>query len=108
MNFTAMSDKAILDELGKRIQQERLNQNISQMALAQHAGVARNLVQMVESGRGCTLKSMMRILRALNKLDQLSMFLPEPGLSPVQLAKLKGRERHHAYGSRLSRKTEPN
>jgi len=106
MNFTAMSNKAVLEDLGRRIQRERLNQDITQVALAERAGVARKVVQQVESGHGCTLESLIRLLRALGKLDQLDMFLPETGLSPVQLAKLKGRERQRATSRHRRRKPE--
>lgn len=44
-----------------------------------------------------------RILRALGKMDALDAFLPEPGLSPLQLARLKGRERKRAPGGRARR-----
>jgi transcriptional regulator with XRE-family HTH domain len=100
MNFKAMSDKAILTELGERINRQRLNRNITQTDLAGQAGVARIVVQRLEGGRGCTLENLIRILRALQFLDQLDAFLPEPGLSPLQLAKFRGRERLRAVGRR--------
>ena len=104
MNFTTMSNKAVLEDLGIRVQRERLNQDITQVALAERAGVARKVVQQVEYGRGCTLESLIRVLRSLGKLDQLDTFLPETGLSPVQLAKLKGHQRQRAT-SRHRRRT---
>jgi putative transcriptional regulator len=100
MNFKTMSDKAILAELGERVNRQRLNRNITQTDLAGWAGVARIVVQRLEGGRGCTLENLIRILRALDFLDQLDTFLPEPGLSPLQLAKFKGRERLRAVGRR--------
>ena len=41
-------------------------------------------------------------LRALDQLENLDALLPEPGLSPLQLAKLKGKTRQRASGSRGS------
>ncbi len=106
MNFTAMTDKAVLAEFGIRIKRERLNQNITQVDLANHAGVARKVIQQLESGHGCTLESLIRILRALARLDQIDSLLPDPGISPVQLAHLLGKERHRASGRRGSKKRE--
>ena len=100
MNYRAMSDKAILAIIGERAERQRLNQNISQADLARRAGLARIVVQRLEGGRGCTLESMIRILRVLGLLSQVDSFLPEPGLSPIQLAKIKGRERQRASGMR--------
>ena len=105
MDYPAMSNQAILRVIGERAGQQRLNQDISQTDLANRAGVARIVVQRLESGRGCTLESLIRILRALGLLNQLDAFLPEPGPSPIQLAKLNGRERQRASGRR--RKAAP-
>lgn len=105
MNFQGMSDKAILAELGQRIQRERINRNRRQSEVASKAGVSRRTVQKLEAGLSFTVAVLIRILRALNKLDALDAFLPEPGLSPVQLAKFKGRVRQRAYGRRGKRRT---
>jgi len=104
MNFLAMSDKAILTELGQRVQKERLNQNMSQNDLAIKAGVSRRTLQHLEAGHTCTLANLTRVLRALGKLDALDAFLPQPEISPIQLARMKGVERQRATGQR---KTKP-
>lgn len=100
MNYKATSDLALLAELGVRFQRERLNQNLPQAGLADRAGLSRRALQNLESGRGCTLASLVRVLRALDKLDALDGFLPAPTISPVQLAHLKGSERQRASGPR--------
>ena len=100
MDFSAMNDKAILGELGVRIQRRRLAMNISQSELMRKAGVARKVIQNIEGGQGATLKGFVRTLRALGLTTELELFLPEPGPSPLELAKLKGRERLRASGRR--------
>jgi transcriptional regulator with XRE-family HTH domain len=97
MNFEAMSEKAVLEELGRRIQAQRLNVNLAQTEVAGKAGVSRRALQNLESRGACTLLLLIRVLRAMGKLGQLEAFLPEPGLSPIQLAKLKGREHRRAF-----------
>ena len=37
-----------------------------------------------------------QILRALDALEELDSLLPEPGISPLQLAKMKGKVRRRA------------
>jgi len=96
MSMETMSDKAILGELGNRLQRERLNRNMTQAELALKAGVSLRSLQYLETGRPCTLASLIKILRAMGNLAALDAFFPEPGLSPVQLARLKGRERQRA------------
>ena len=100
MNIAAMTDKAILEELGRRIERLRLNQNMTQVTLLQRAGVARKVVQRLEGGHGCMLDNLVRVLRALGALDALDAFLPVPAISPLQLAKFQGRERQRAFGPR--------
>ena len=106
MDFGNMSDKAILSEIGMRVSRQRLNRNITQEDLARRAGVARIVVQRLEGGRGCTIENLIRILRTFGVLDQLDAFLPEAGLSPLQLANFRGRQRLRAYSKRQDRKNE--
>ena len=100
MNTGAMSDKAVWAEMGRRIQGHRLNLNLTQAAVAEKAGVSRRALQKLESGEPCTVAILIRVLRALGRVDAVDSFLPEPGLSPLQLAKLKGRERKRASGGK--------
>lgn len=100
MDLAGLSDKAVLSLVGERIQRERLNRNLSQVELAERAGVAARTLRYLEAGGQTTVETLVRILRALGKMDALDSFLPKPGLSPLQLAKLKGRERKRAGGRR--------
>ncbi len=95
-----MSDKAVLAEMGRRVQVHRLNLNLTQAEVVEKAGVSRRALQKLESGESYTASILIRILRALGRVDTLDAFLPEPGLSPLQLARLKGRERKRASGGK--------
>lgn len=98
MNFDHLNNLAIRKEIGDRVRRERLNQNITQQSLAQSAGVSRRVILDLEAGKGCGLSSFIEILRALRKLDQLGALLPDPGISPLQLARLQGKMRQRASG----------
>lgn len=100
MDFTIMPDPAILRIVGDRLRQERLNQNLTQIELAGRSGVGRIVVQRTEAGKGCSLRSFVRLLRTLGKLDHLNSLLPEPGISPIDLARLSGKRRKEASGNR--------
>ena len=106
-NIAELGDKAALALVGERIQRERLNQNMTQADLAERAGVGVRTLRSLETGDKTTMETFIRVLRALGKLGALDAFLPEPGLSPLQLAKLRGRERQRASGRRrASRSSE--
>lgn len=94
------TNEAVLRELGGRLQKERLNQNLSQDALANEAGVSRKTVTNLENGAGGTLGTFVAVLRALGQLSSLDAFLPQPEISPMQLLELRGKERQRATGNR--------
>jgi len=100
MDLAGASDAAILSMAGDRIRTERLNQNRTQMEIAKAAGVGVRVIKRLENGQGCLLGNLIRILRALGKIEQLDDLLPEPGISPLQLARLAGRQRKGASGRR--------
>ena len=99
------SPKAIAEIMGMRLKQARLNANISRDALALKVGVSRNTIVNVEAGR-TKLETMIAVMQGLDLLDQLSLFLPEQPLSPIQIAKLKGNERQRASKSVIVTDTE--
>ena len=101
MNFYGMSDKAILRELGRRVKQRRLAKNLTQERLAKMAGVNRMTVVKLEQGKTSTLLTFIQVLHALGSLDGLESFLPELGPSPLQVARMKGKERARASSSNI-------
>ena len=96
MNFQSMSDRAVLEELGERIHRRRLDNDISQEDLARKAGVGRNVVQNIESGKIYTIIGFIRVLRALGLSEELDRLFPDLGPDPLELVKLKGRQRQRA------------
>ena len=96
MNFSHLSDDAVLNELGQRIAQQRLNANIKQAELAHEAGVSRKTLSSLENGNSVQLDSFIRIMRALSQLDHLDALLPPPEISPIAMADLKGKSRQRA------------
>jgi len=104
LQMRALTDSAVLSVLGERVKQERLNQNITQKKLCSLAGLSLIVIQRLEGGRGCSLLNFLKILRSLGKLDQIDLLLPEPGISPIDLARRDGMQRKEASGRRGCRK----
>ena len=100
------SDKAVLDELGARLARTRLEQNISQEQLATAGGVSKSTVERIETGREVKLTSLVRILRALGRLELLDQLIPEPLPSPIERARIQGRRRQRAGESRRKDEAE--
>ena len=80
-------------EFGQQLRLLRLRQNIDQRQLAGQAGVALNVVKRLEAGRGATLKSLIKVLRALGRTDWLNTLAPVVSISPLQMAKTKATRR---------------
>lgn len=93
-----LSDQAVLAELGARLERTRLERNLSQQELASLTGVARSVVQRLESGSPVTTTNFVRVLRGLGLTEVLDQLVPEPPPSPVQLLQLHGRTRRRASG----------
>ena len=103
MDFYSLSDKGIEEELGGRLRAFRLRKNITQKELAAAASLSLNAIKSLESGRG-KLSTLLAVLRELGALDHLNSFIPEPSISPLQLAKRQGKGRERASGERLKDK----
>lgn len=91
-----LSDGAVLKEIGYRIARYRLNQDKTQAVLAQEAGVSNRTLIRVEHGHSVQSSSLIRILRALQLLENLDTLVPEPALSPLQQLKMQGKKRQRA------------
>jgi len=96
MDLYAMSDEGLLKELGGRLRKLRLSKNLSQERVAEIAGLGRTTVVSLEAGNNPKLITLLQVLRALEALDALNDFIPEPGISPLKLLEMKGRERRRA------------
>ncbi len=96
---TNSTSSALAEAIGERLKQARLNQDLTQSEVAKIAGVARKTVLNAEKGK-VQLEIFIAIMIALNLTNQLDLFLPQPEISPLQLAKLQGRKRQRASGQR--------
>lgn len=103
-----LTDIAIVEEIGKMIQEVRLQRNYSQSELARLSGISRATISQLENGRPATLLTFVQVLRALNKFDILNSMVQEPEFSPILYAKLQGKKRKRASrkGSIDNPKTE--
>ena len=100
MDFYSMTDKGIGVEIGQRIRSLRLRRNLTQQQVADMAALSLNAIKSLESGKG-KLLTFIAVLRELGALDGLAQFIPEPSISPMQLARRQGKKRQRASGNRL-------
>lgn len=96
-----LSDEGLLRLLGERLARVRVTKNLTQMQLAEQAGLGLRTVQRLELGESAAqLASFIRVCRVLGLLDRLEAFLPEPAMSPIAQMKLQGRQRRRVRGEK--------
>ena len=98
-----LTDGAIAQILGARIERYRIEARLTQAELAEQAGVGKRTLERIEAGRGAELGTLIRILRALNALDGFERLLPELPASPIERLDLRGKRRQrvaHPRGRR--------
>lgn len=98
------SDEAVLIELGQRLARRRIDLGLTQAQAAEEAGVGKRTIERVEAGSDTQVATLVRLMRVLDLTDELNRLVPEPGPRPMDLLKLKGKERKRA-SSRRSRRT---
>lgn len=93
--------------LGGQVRALRLRENLDQRALAERAGVGFSALKNVESGKGATLKTFIKVMRALGRADWFETLAPAVSISPLQMLKIKP-VRQRASRARKSTKKRVN
>jgi transcriptional regulator with XRE-family HTH domain len=75
--------------LGQQIRNLRILRNMDQKALSEQAGVALNVIKRIESGKTSTTKSLIKILRILNRVEWLETLAPKVTVNPLQMTPQK-------------------
>jgi len=83
LNFKSLPELQI--ELGRRMRRLRLSRNIDQRTVAEKAGITRAALQNLEAGRGSSVQTLLRTLKALNYLEGIEILAPEPTVNPLAL-----------------------
>ena len=98
----ALTDSAILAQIGQKLKEARIEQNMSQKALAESCGLSAISISQMENGHNTSLLSIVMVLRALNRLDVFTELLKEKPLSPVALSEYmkKHSQRQRAYSTK--------
>ncbi|WP_159952670.1 MULTISPECIES: helix-turn-helix transcriptional regulator [unclassified Rhizobium] len=85
--------KVVLDTLGMRLEQYRISRNLKQEDVAKLAGLSRMTVSKLESGKGATLDTLVRVLRAYGLEERIFNVVPDASLSPLDARSAEGKPR---------------
>lgn len=106
MKWESMSDKALLDHIGKFVQSHRLNQNKSQDQVAEDAGISRSTLSLLERGEKVRIDTLLQVLRVLDLLYVMDAFKVSTQISPLEYAKLQKKERKQASPKKTNSKNK--
>lgn len=86
--------------LGTQVRRARIDASLGQDELADRAGVSVGAVRNLERGAGSSLKTLIRVARALNREDWLEAFAPAPGVDPLEMLRGLRSPRQKVYRAR--------
>jgi transcriptional regulator with XRE-family HTH domain len=72
-------------DLGKRMRQLRLSRNLDQRTTAEKAGIAERALRNLETGRGSSVQTLLRTLKALDYTQGIEMLAPDATVNPLAL-----------------------
>lgn len=75
MNYEEITDVELLQRIGSKLKEIRLEQNIKQKELAEKAGLSMFSISQMETGHNTSVQSVIQVLRALGRMDMLDAFL---------------------------------
>lgn len=94
--WSAYSDAALLEQIGQFVQHSRLGQNKTQSEVSKSAGISRSTLSLLERGEKVTLLSLIQVLRTLDLLHVMDVFLVRPQISPITYAEMQKKRRQRA------------
>ena len=84
-DMTFMSPDELQAALGKQLQELRIAKNLDQITTAEKAGISEKALRNLEAGRGSSIQTLVRVLKALDSLDGLRLLAPKASVSPLAL-----------------------
>jgi len=102
---TFMADMSFMspDELqaafGKQLRELRIAKNLNQITTAEKAGISEKALRNLEAGRGSSVETLVRVLKALDSLEGLRLLAPRPSVSPLALLRHAGASRRRVRRS---------
>jgi len=93
------------ERLGERIRSLRLSKNLDQATVAERAGVSLRTVKNLENGRGSSVATLVRVVRALGRADWFDALQPVVAVSPLRMLAQERRDSAPQRASRVRRGT---
>ena len=94
------STAEIEQHVGEQVRALRIAAGLDQAQLASSAGLSLGAVKNLEQGNGSTLRTLVRVTRALGRDDWLASLSPRVGVSPIDVLRARREPRKRVYRQR--------
>lgn len=74
-------------EIGSQVNALRIRQRVEQTELAELANISVGAIKNLEGGKGSSLKTFIKVLRALGREDYLAALQPQVSVSPLDVVR---------------------
>jgi len=91
--------------LGAQVRAARIAADLDQVSLAERADVSLGALKNLEAGKGSSLKTLVRVVRALDRTDWLESLAPPITISPLAMLASRRSGARPRQRVRRSRKT---
>ncbi len=85
MDLSLKTPEELQKHLGLGVRAIRLGKNLSQNELSSKGGISNRALTNLENGKGSSLETLVRALKALNATDVIEHFAPQSTVSPMAL-----------------------
>ena len=108
MDIYSKSDSTILLDIGKKVKEVRLEQDITQKQLSELSGVSPRRISDIENGVNHSIIATIAILRALSILDYFDRFYEEKKITPLEFINIidKRKVRKQASGNSIKERNK--
>lgn len=89
MNESFQTPMELQITLGEQLRVLRLHKNQTQAELAAKAGIAPRSLTNLENGKGSSVETLVRVLKALDATGGIEQLAPRPTISPMALLRTK-------------------
>lgn len=96
IDFSLATSSQIEAALCKRLESIRLSRNMTQVQLAEEAGVSPRTIGRLEKGQGVSMDTFIRVMMALRIQQSIEALLPDPAVRPIERIGIGAGERKRA------------
>lgn len=83
-DYNLANSKAIEENLCTELAEYRIKKGIKQTELAKKAGIGIATLKRLEKGQGVSSNSLIRVLQALNLVENLKFLIPTTKIDPIE------------------------